>query len=276
MRSGMLTVLVVSLLVVAGCLGGGGPVTDGESDGSSSAGDGGSSAGESDSGGDGGGVADSDEFDVGETERLLREAGSFTATWSYATTENGETATITDTYRVDLRENRSLETFTMTGAESQTDFETFVADGSAYTRYAADGEAFYQSRPQDDTAFQSAVDRGAISYETVDDARFVGTETFDGVTVDRYEYSDLAAWRQFGAGTMGSSENVTVTDFTVAVLVDEDGLARQTTWTLTGETDAGETVSVEWRYEVTDVGSTSVPDPDWLDEARAQGSGAGS
>ena len=30
------------------------------------------------------------------------------------------------------------------------------------------------------------------------------------------------------------------------------------------------------RYEVTDVGTTSVPDPDWLDAARAQGSGAGS
>lgn len=268
MRSRMLTVLVVSLLVVAGCLGGGGPATDGERDGSSS-------AGESDSAG-GGGVADGDEFDVGETERLLREAGSFTATWSYSTTESGETATVTDTYRVDVRENRSLETFTMTGAESQTDFETFVADGSAYTRYATDGEAFYQIRPQDDTAFQSALDRGAISYESVDDARFVGTETFDGVTVDRYEYSDLATWRQFGAGTLGSSENVTVTDFTVAVLVDEDGLARQTSWTLTGETDDGETVSVEWRYEVTEVGSTSVPDPDWLDAARAQGSGAGS
>ena len=273
MRSRMLTVVVVSLLVVAGCLGGGGPAADGASDGGSSAGDG-NSAGDGGAASDG--VADGDEFDVGETERLLREAGSFTATWSYATTESGETATVTDTYRVDLRENRSLETFTMTGAESQTDFETFVADGSAYTRYATDGEAFYQIRPQDDTAFQSAVDRGAISYETVDDARFVGTETFDGVTVDRYEYSNLAAWRQFGAGTIGSSDNVTVTDFTVAVLVDEDGLARQTAWTLTGETDEGETVSVEWRYEVTDVGTTSVPDPDWLDAARAQGSGAGS
>ncbi len=84
---------------------------------------------------------------------------------------------------------------------------------------------------------QSAVDRGTLSYESVDDARFVGTETFDGVTVDRYEYSDLSTWRQFGAGAFGSGGNVTVTDLTVVILVDSDGLARQTAWTLTGETD---------------------------------------
>ncbi|WP_058994358.1 hypothetical protein [Haloarcula sp. CBA1127] len=257
MTTRLLTVLVMSLLVLAGCAGGGPTTGDG-----TDADDGGAAP------------ADRDDLSVEAADRLLRDAGSFTARWSYSTTEAGETATITNAYRVDLQANRSLETFTMSGPDARTDFETFVADGSAYTRYETDGEAFYQVRPQDDTSFQSAVDRGTVSYESVDDARFVGTETFDGVTVDRYEYSDLSTWRQFGAGAFGSGGNVTVTDFTVVILVDSDGLARQTAWTLTGETDDGETVSIEWRYEITDVGSTDVPDPDWLAEARAQQSTA--
>ncbi|RLM39628.1 hypothetical protein [Haloarcula sp. Atlit-120R] len=257
MTTRLLTVLVVSLIVLAGCLGGGPAAGDG-----TDADDGGAAP------------ADRDDLSVEATDRLLRDAGSFTATWSYSTTEGGETATMTNDYRVDLRANRSLETFTMSGPDARTDFETFVADGSAYTRYETDGEAFYQIRPQDDTAFQSAIDRGRLSSESVDDARLVGTETFDGVTVDRYEYSDLSTWRQIGAGAFGSGGNVTVTDFTVVILVDGDGLARQTAWTLTGETDDGETVAVEWRYEVTGVGSTDVPDPDWLADARAQQSNA--
>ncbi len=64
----------------------------------------------------------------------------------------------------------------------------------------------------------------------------LSTETFDGVTVDR-RVLGLSTWRQFGAGAFGSGGNVTVTDFTVVILVDSDGLARQTAWTLTGETD---------------------------------------
>lgn len=257
MTTRLLTVLVLSLVVFAGCVGGG-PAADNGDD--------------TDDGG--AAPADRDDLSVEATDRLLRDAGSFTATWSYSTTEAGETTTITNAYRVDLRANRSVETFAMSGPDTGTDFETFVADGSAYTRYETDGEAFYQVRPQDDTSFQSAVDRGALSYESVDEARLVGTETFDGVTVDRYEYSDLSTWQEFGAGAFGSGGNVTVTDFTVVILVDEDGLARQTAWTLTGETDDGDTISVEWRYEVTGVGSTDVPDPDWLDDARAQQSDA--
>jgi len=253
MTTRLLTVLVLSLVAFAGCVGGEPAADDG-----TDVADGGAAP------------VDRSDLSVEATDRLLRDAGSFTATWSYSTTEAGETTTITNAYQVDLQANRSIETFTMSGPDARTDFETFVADGSAYTRYETDGEAFYQVRPQDDTSFQSAVDRGTLSYESVDDARLVGTETFDGVTVDRYEYSDLSTWRQIGAGAFGSGENVTVTDFTVVILVDADGLARQTAWTLTGETDDGETVSIEWRYEVTDVGSTAVPDPDWLDEARAQ------
>jgi len=72
------------------------------------------------------------------------------------------------------------------------------------------------------------------------------------------------------SGTFDSDENVTVTDFEIATLVDNDGIARLTTWTLTGESESGETVSIEWRYSLTDIGSTTVEDPDWLAAAQQQ------
>lgn len=128
-------------------------------------------------------------------------------------------------------------------------------------------------QPQD--VFESATGRASGFYASLEaDAERVGTETFDGVTVTRYEYTDAEAWQTYNQGvTSGASdteEEVTVTDFEIATLVDSDGIARLTTWTLTAETESGETVSAEWRYSLTGIGSTSVEDPDWLAEAQTQ------
>jgi hypothetical protein len=149
-------------------------------------------------------------------------------------------------------------------------YERFTADGRSYTRYG-DGEGtFYQVTPVQDDPVASALSRGAaVSYDDFEDAPRVGTETFDGVTVDRYEYTDRTLWRQYGAGTFGTEENVTIQEFTVVTLVDRDGLARSTGWTVVGETDAGETVTAEWRFDLTGLGSTAVADPDWLAEAQS-------
>nr|WP_254273434.1 hypothetical protein [Halomicroarcula marina] len=268
-------------VILAGCGGvasdGGDGASDGGSDGASDgAGDGAGDGSDGSDGGDGGdggdGAADDSEgFDVADSDRLLREAGSFTAEWTFTTTDaEGVTNSVTDSYRVDLDANRSRETFTMSGPEAQTDFETFYADGTTYTRYGDGEQVFYQVVPQEAELFESALARGAFGYDSVDEARFVGTETFDGVSVDRYEYSDPAVWRQYGAGAFGTEENVTITEFRVVVLVDEDGLARMTSWTLSGETETGQPVSADWRYTLTGIGSTSVEDPDWLAEAEAQ------
>lgn len=95
------------------------------------------------------------------------------------------------------------------------------------------------------------------------------------MTIDRFEYTDRTLWEQYGAGTVGTEENITVQEFTVVTLVDRDGLARSTGWTVVGETDAGETVTAEWRFDLTGLGSTTVADPDWLAEARSSNSNPG-
>ncbi|MBX0297131.1 DUF7537 family lipoprotein [Haloarcula nitratireducens] len=265
-RTRLATLFAGLLVVLAGCTGGGLVSDGGATDADGSASDGG--AGD---GGTGDGSAAEGGLDVTESERLLADAGSFTAEWSFAVTDsNGTESAVTSTYLVDLEKNRSAERFGAVGPDSRMDFETFYADGTTYTRYGDGEEEFYQVVDGADDTFGSALARGSFGYESVEDAEFVGRETFDGVTVDRYEYTDPHLWRQYGASAFGGDENVTVTDFTVVVLVDEDGLARKTQWTLTGETDDGRPVSAAWHYALTGVGTTAVDDPEWLDAAISQ------
>jgi hypothetical protein len=97
-----------------------------------------------------------------------------------------------------------------------------------------------------------------------------GSEQFDGVTVTRYELTEANSQViQAGSRTDGSAGVAEITDFHYVVLVDENGLSRYESWSYTGRTGEGETVSGEWEYSLTKVGGTTVADPDWLADARA-------
>jgi len=259
------TILVVLTVVLAGCSGGG--VTDG-ADSADTPGTDGPTAGTSTA--DSGPPTDED-LSLTDPETRLREAGSFATEWSYAVADvDGTNTSLTRSYRVDLDANRSLQRLETTATDGSFAIDTFVADGTSYTRYGEGDDVQYASSDRQVDAFERATGYAAgFSGDLESDARLVGTETYDGVPVSRYEHDNTAAWQAYG-GSLFGSESVSVSDFTVAVLVDSDGIARLTTWTLSGEADDGTPVSAEWRYSVTDIDSTTVADPDWLDEARAQ------
>jgi len=262
------TVLVVLTIVLAGCSGGGvgadGTETTATGDSTES--------GAPDS--DDGSATGAEQLSVTEADERLRNAGSFTSQWTYSVTESdGTTAAINNTYQVDVESNRSLELLATTGADGQFDIETFIANDTSYSRYGDGADVFYQVNDQQSTVFDSATGRATSFHNALEeDADFVGTETFDGVTVSRYEHTDTSSWQAYGGGMamFGSDTNATVTDFTVVVLVDSDGISRLTTWTLSGEAEDGSPVSAEWCFALTGIGSTTVEDPDWLDEAVAQ------
>ncbi|WP_416841228.1 hypothetical protein [Haloferax sp. DFSO52] len=266
MRNQILTVFVAFLLVLAGC-------TGAPTESPTATPGGGSSGGSGGSGGGSDGGDSTGEFTVSDSEAALVDAGSFTSTWSFRLVDSeGQESTLTNAYYVDLDANRTSETFTVAGDGEGASYERFIADGMSYTRFGDGSDVIYQVVPADGNQLDYALARGAaFAYDDVEEATFVGTETFDGVTVQRYEYTDPMLWRQYGAGTFGSDQNVTITDFTLVVLVDEDGIARSSGWELVGETETGERVTAEWRFELTALGSTDVPDPEWLDEAREEG-----
>jgi len=261
--------IVVSLVVLAGCAGGGdvGPAAEG--------GDAGSTDGSTSDGGTGTDGADGVELDLGDPERLLRDAGSFTVTWSYSGVDaSGVDTEFTREFYADLGSERSYSR-TVSATDGQADgggFEQFVADGVTYTRFGSGDDAIVTSQEGSAEVLGTAIALSqARAYGADDGLAFAGTETFDGVTVDRYELSatDEALIRAGSVAAQDRPGALQVTNFEYVVLVDEDGLSRHESWTFSGRTDDQNEVSGSWEFSLTAVGSTTVDDPDWLDEAGA-------
>lgn len=263
MRRAFLVVFVVATVLLAGCSG-----TDAPAGGAAPAT---TASGPGDTGtdqtGDGAG-ADDGAAAVGDPAAILATAGSYTATWRYTLAEGAATTQTQEfVVAVDRVANRSFERSLTTDGTDTIAYERYSADGASYLKYGEGDEAYYRSGPQDTTVIADPMtdaDPGDLSEFT-----HVGTEQFDGVTVDRYEYADPLLWRSYAAGTMGGTDNVTVTDFRLVVLVDRDGLARSTSWEVTGEGADGTPITSAWAYEITKVGATVVQEPAWLDAARA-------
>lgn len=281
MYSNRVTVLFAAALVLlAGCSGGGGVAPSVESDagdGASTGGTGDAAGGSDGAGGDG--ANDDEEFEVTDPERVLRDAGSFAVTWSYSGVDaDGRETRVSQEFYADLNAERSY-TVTSSMADGESDAgssEQFVADGVTYLRSGAGDSVVYTSYEGSTDVVATAIALSqARAYGASDDMTFVGSETFDGVAVDRYELSEAneALILAGSAAAPDSSGDLRITDFEYAVLVDADGLSRYESWSFSGVTEDGAEVRGSWEYSLTGVGSTAVDDPDWLAEANAQSSG---
>lgn len=245
------SVSLVVLVILAGCAGGSGDVASGDT------------------------PAESDDpsGDVTLVENrtaALMSAGSYTATWEMAFSSEGETVGATTyTHAVDYENERSSFGMLMTSEdEVSNDHESFYADGTTYARYGSGDEATYnvadgEFAPENtlfpvESSFTSASDLEAFSA--------AGTETYDGVSVTRYERTDRPTWVNSQAG----DEDFTWTSFNYVVLVDDDGLVRYESWGGDGVDEDGVEQTITFSYSLTDVGSTSVEDPDWLSMADEQ------
>lgn len=276
----VLTVVVALLLLTAGCMGGGGDadVADAASGGGSgNGGSGGSDGGQSDADDGGAGDADAGDLELTDAEQALRDAGSFTVTWTYSgVDERGVETEVRREFYVDLDDERSLS-LVSSMRDGQSDggsMEQFFADGTTYVRSGpADSPTYFSYEQETSDPLATAISLSqARAYEATDDLSFEGTETYDGVSVERYELSEASSQLiQAGsaAGAGAGSGNVEITDFHYTVLVDSDGLSRFESWSFEGRTDDGETITGQWEYSLTAVGSTTVDDPDWLAEAQA-------
>ena len=96
----------------------------------------------------------------------------------------------------------------------------------------------------------------------------VGTETYDGVEVTRYEAIGREVTDIVNAG-LDEGDDASFSRVAAAVLVDTEGVVRYQSFTFTLEQD-GTTYDAELVRVVEAVGSTTVAEPDWLDEAIAR------
>lgn len=246
------TVLVVLIVLLAGCAGGGnGDVASGETP--------------EDSSNNGGDVTL-----VENRTAALMDAGSYTSTWEMAFDSDGERAGATTyTHAVDYENERSNFGMRMGGEEEvTTDHETFYADGTLYTRYGSGEDATYQVATGEfapgNTLF--SVESSFASGADLEAFEAAGSETYDGVTVTRYERTDDPSW----VTNQATDGEFTWTSFDYVVLVDEDGLVRYESWGGDGVDADGVEQTMTFSYSLTGVGSTTVEDPDWLTTAQEQ------
>jgi hypothetical protein len=256
-----LSLFVIVMVVLAGCAGGGDVAPNGDTE---------TPSGETVDGD----RDDAEAFSLGDTEQTLREAGSFTVTWQYTGVDrNGIETDVTREFYADLGAERSHTVIaTGDGGDDSVTSEQFVANGVTYARTGSGDAASYAVYEGTTDVVGTAIALSqARAYGADDDLAYRGSETFDGVAVDRYELSAASsALIRAGGVAAGSADEFELTDFEYTVLVDEDGLSRYEAWSFAGRTPDGETVSGEWTYSLTGVGSTTVPDPEWLAEAQAQ------
>lgn len=269
-RRTLLTIAAAGAANLAGCVGSDGdqpgdePGATNEPD--DGTGDDGSGDGTGDDGtGDDG--SDGDDWVDSEPDEALRQAGNFTSTWTWEVSDPqpGGAEKMVYTSLVNLDDERAYTKLDFSG-DNETTMEIYQTSDKRYNRATdQDGEnptTWVEEREFDPKEFLFTY---GYSYDTSELETWSdeGTETYDGVTVRRYVYEDD---QPYVAG-QGGHDMTEVTKVTFVMLVDENGIPRYQSHRVEGTDDEGNDVWYEWDYSITDVGSTTVEEPDWIDEA---------
>jgi hypothetical protein len=263
-RRVILVVAVAALAVLAGCTGGNGPGTATPANNSTA------------TPADGQSIEPVAELDASylnnNTEAAVEDGGSYTsetAYYLYLNTTRGESESwANSTQRVDFESGQGAREAAQTFLGDQpttTTQSVYTANGTTYQRLNNSLGVSYDLqtgdggtvRPVNLTSFQGNYTflTSSFAYEAN------GTETVDGTTTVRYSSTNLTDDSYFV-----SSEDATVSDASSTLYVD-DGVVRRASisYNVTATTGSSAT---DLTISLTDIGSTTVQEPDWVDDAR--------
>lgn len=212
----------------------------------------------------------------------IQSAGTFTSNVSvyFESVENGNTSTLSlvQLSQLNLDDQVGLQDVTSTitspsfntsssGTTYTTGSETFVrvtSIGSNQSQYRYGQEPYNATDPVPINFSVAGGENLFESQETFWQDR--GTTTFEGESVQRYTADGVNSMPNL-SDALGASfsqiDNVNAT-----LLVTDDGLIRHMNIHIEGQTEEGVTSSMIVTFTISDVGTTTVPTPDWLDEAR--------
>jgi hypothetical protein len=157
--------------------------------------------------------------------------------------------------------------------------ETYYADGTVYkqnqlafsrTTYSISQGSFQSYtgvNPSGKVSINGADSEIATQFKT---ANFSGAKqvTRNGETLFRYEASSVNNSDPFLFND--SLTNPSVDEFNATLLVDQEGIIKSFGYSITYTPAGGTQRTLTVRYQTTDIGSTTIEKPDWLDEAKAQ------
>lgn len=202
------------------------------------------------------------------TAAAVEEAGSFTVRTRARTvgqSARGRTVSLSNsTTRVDLDSSQGIRSSNRSsvglpfGQNATT--VVYTANGTSYRQQTTSDGVNYSTqqgtgafRPVSVSSFNgnfALLTRGLVWTEN-------GTRTIDGVTATRYTLRSVAE--------SGDPDAPAVTDARGTLLVD-DGVVRAAGYSIATASQRG-SARTTFSYRLTDVGSTTVTEPDWTSEA---------
>lgn len=141
----------------------------------------------------------------------------------------------------------------------------YLTESQRYTQIAAGNRTAYDVSERTSSGMQ-LVPSSYSGAEYVDQFATQVGANFTPTGVREVDGTTVVVLRADGSDTAESNETA-ITDYDATILVDEDGVIRSFEVTAAGE-QGGESSSISFSLNVTDVNDTTVEEPSWLDEAR--------
>ncbi|WP_336359392.1 DUF7537 family lipoprotein [Haladaptatus sp. ZSTT2] len=228
-------------------------------------------------------TASGDELDAttlaAAHEAALKNAGSFTNQLNISVDTTNGTLDLNATTRANLNDGTASQTNLLafeefrfestvyTAGSSSYERTYFQSNDSEYTEYRQGSEPYSNIEEAEPVDVNDAMQIDIVT-DTVDGADWtqVGVEQFDGVSVTRYEAKGVESFKDLRED-IDPASNQTITNAEAVLLVDENGIARFIEIRFEVEDD-DVSGTIYLISKVTDVGSTTVAEPDWLDRAK--------
>ncbi|MFC7068353.1 DUF7537 family lipoprotein [Halobaculum lipolyticum] len=199
-------------------------------------------------------------------EEALRDAGSYTYTQSVRVNGSFVDVTSNTTAAVEL----DPETYRWRQETGDGSLEIYApADDRPYVRTQAGSTIRYERADNDSVPNASAVATVPLSDLSEGfDFTANGTAQVDGERTYLYE-ANLSTLNESAVGPIGEAfADADATEATVDVYVRSDGLVKRVDWTFVVE-GFGEPTRLSLTLAYEDVGSTTVEEPSWLEEAQS-------
>ncbi len=212
------------------------------------------------------GITDA-ETAANQHSEALSEHDNYTLEMNVTGTEGtGETGF---TFRVDEANEQATMNLSVEGEEESMSIERYQDENTTYekTEMPTFGTV-YDTTEEPAESFQGNLTNHTDMEPLFANGSFeeAGTVTRDDETLLRYNATDIEDPDAF----INTSEisNDSIESFNSTVLVNEEGIVRSFEFDMTYTAD-GETEEASLMIRVTDIDSTTVKEPDWLEEAEA-------
>lgn len=190
----------------------------------------------------------------------FEDAGSWHVVYDAEFNQEGQDAvTVRETRTVEVTENETQELTTVDAPNAQQ--EMFANATHTYRMMTQENQSFYSFQKQGMNTARSTYSDMFVSFLGSIDYEQQSTSEQDGQTFITYEGVELTEDNQLEQG------NQTVENLQSTLVVDEEGLIHEFTFEGDVVQDDG-TNQVSFSVTFSDVGSATVDEPAWLDEAK--------